>query len=130
MYIEIEFDSEIPIYGQLQRQIIIGIANGQIERGSKLPSVRQLGEELGINLHTVNKTYNLLKEEGYLTVDRRVGAVVNEQFVIDKRQFNKKLSEELKFIIADSKNKGVNSDDFIRICTEYYNQYEGGNNNE
>lgn len=77
MLIKIDFESENPIYMQLREQLIEGIARGELVPGETLPSVRQLAEDIGINLHTVSKTYNILKSEGYLTVDRRKGALVN-----------------------------------------------------
>ena len=42
--------------------------------GEQLPSVRQLAEDIGINMHTVNKAYTVLKQEGYVKVDRRKGS--------------------------------------------------------
>ena len=77
MIISIDFGSSEAIYMQLRNQIIIGIAQEQIKEGDSLPSVRQLANELGVNMHTVNKAYSLLKEDGYLTLDRRRGAVVS-----------------------------------------------------
>lgn len=76
MYIEIDFNSEEALYVQLCNQIIMGIAMEQIGKGDTLPSVRQLADTIGINMHTVNKAYAVLREEGYLTLDRRRGAIV------------------------------------------------------
>lgn len=59
------------LYIQLINQIIIGIATDQIREGDTLPSVRQLADNIGINMHTVNKAYSVLKQEGFLRVDRR-----------------------------------------------------------
>ena len=55
MYIEIDFNSEEAFYIQLRNQIIIGIARNQYQEGDSLPSVRQLADSVGINMHTVNK---------------------------------------------------------------------------
>ena len=77
MLIELDFNSEKPIYEQLYEAIILAMANGELAPNESLPSVRSLGEEIGINLHTVNKAYNLLKEEGYIQMDRRKGALVS-----------------------------------------------------
>lgn len=126
MLIEIEFNSEIAIYEQLRRQIIIGIARGDLKPGEKLPSIRQLGEEIGINLHTVSKAYNLLKDEGYLIIDRRVGAMINENFKELDDNFKKNIDNEMKFLIADSKNRGITKEEFLKLCENYYNEYEGG----
>ena len=66
MILKIDFDSDIPIYVQIKNQIIEGIAKGEIDKGEELPSVRALAEDIGINMHTVNKAYNMLKDEGYI----------------------------------------------------------------
>lgn len=73
MFIELDLQSETPIYTQLVDQIVEGIASGALQPGDPLPSIRSLAEDLGINLHTVNKAYNLLKQEGLLQVHRKKG---------------------------------------------------------
>ena len=57
MMIRIDFNSDEAIYVQLRNQIILGIATSRLNEGDSLPSVRQLAEEIGINMHTVNKAY-------------------------------------------------------------------------
>ena len=74
MIIEIDFNSSEAIYMQLRNQIILGIATSQLQEGESLPSVRQLADHIGINMHTVNKAYTVLKQEGFLKLDRRKGA--------------------------------------------------------
>ena len=76
MYFEIDFESDEAIYRQLCRQIIFGIATNLLHEGDSLPSVRDMADEIGINMHTVNKAYTILRQEGFLTVDRRKGAVI------------------------------------------------------
>ena len=76
MVLKIDFDSEEALYTQLCNQIICGIAMDVLHDGDSLPSVRQLADEIGINMHTVNKAYAVLKQEGFLRLDRRRGAVI------------------------------------------------------
>ena len=76
MVIEIDFNSEEALYLQLRNQIILGIATAKFQEGDALPSVRQLADDIGINMHTVNKAYTVLKQEGFVKVDRRKGAVI------------------------------------------------------
>ena len=76
MLIEIDFDSDEAIYVQLCNQIIMGIATSVIREGDSLPSVRQLADMIGVNMHTVNKAYSVLKREGYISLDKRRGAVI------------------------------------------------------
>lgn len=77
MLIEIDFNSDEAIYVQLCNQIIMGIATEQLKVGETLPSVRQLADTIGINMHTVNKAYSVLRQEGFLSMDRRRGAVIS-----------------------------------------------------
>ena len=76
MIINVDFHSDEALYMQLCNQIIFGIATDQFQNGDTLPSVRNLAEEIGINMHTVNKAYNVLKQEGFLRVNNRTGAVI------------------------------------------------------
>ncbi len=76
MFLKLDFNSEVPIYQQLRNQIVLGIGAGQLAPGERLPTIRTLAEEAGINMMTVSKAYQLLRQEGYITTDRRSGAVV------------------------------------------------------
>ena len=69
----IDFNSDEAFYIQLITQIILGIAMEQFQEGDSLPSVRQLADTVGINMHTVNKAYSILKQEGFIKLDRRKG---------------------------------------------------------
>lgn len=69
--IEIDFQSDEAIYIQLRNQIILGIATATLQEGEALPSVRQLADDIGVNMHTVNKAYSVLRQEGFLRLDRR-----------------------------------------------------------
>lgn len=79
MMLKIDFESEEAIYIQLRNQIIMGIATDAIREGESLPSVRQLADNIGINMHTVNKAYTVLKQEGFIKLDRRRGAVISRR---------------------------------------------------
>ena len=76
MIMELDFASSVPIYQQIRNEIVQAVANGSLTDGDKLPTVRALAQEVGINTMTVNKAYQLLKQEGYLITDRRNGATV------------------------------------------------------
>ena len=77
MIIEIDFNSDEALYMQLRNQIILGIATSQYQEGEALPSVRSLADTIGINMHTVNKAYSVLRQEGFVTIDRRKGAIIS-----------------------------------------------------
>ena len=91
MIIELDMNSSIPIYVQLRNQIVMGIGHGELKPGESLPTVRQLAEDAGVNTMRVNKTYQILKTEGYINIDRRHGAVVAKN--IDIVKYTKDLLE-------------------------------------
>ncbi|WP_410660380.1 GntR family transcriptional regulator [Amycolatopsis sp. lyj-112] len=76
MLLTLDLDSEVPIYQQIRDRIVEAIAEGVLNEGSALPSTRQLGADLGINFHTVNKAYDLLRTQGVIRINRKTGAVV------------------------------------------------------
>ncbi|MCW6061087.1 GntR family transcriptional regulator [Clostridium sporogenes] len=124
MILQIDFESQIPIYEQLKRQIIQGIAKGYLNPNDPLPSVRQMAEDIGINLHTVNKAYNILKSEGYVTIDRRVGAVISSNLPKKTDEYKNNLKEELKYMTADAHCRGFSKEDFLKFCEDILKEYE------
>lgn len=113
MFLEIDFKSDIPIYEQIRRGIIIGLANGHINPGDKLPSVRDMAENIGINLHTVNKAYKLLEADGVLTMDRRYGSLISEDINPMAAYDEGKIESELTLLLAIAKLKGLSKEKFI-----------------
>lgn len=126
MFLVLEFDSEVPIYLQIRNKIIEGIAKDEIKEGDKLPSVRELASGVEVNLHTVNKAYNLLKEEGFVTVDRRKGVIVNIKKANDDIEFKEKYKIKLSEIAAEGTAKGMNKDEIISLLDNILDWYEGG----
>lgn len=124
MYIEIDFNSDEALYMQLRNQIILGIATNQYVEGDSLPSVRQLAEEIGINMHTVNKAYGVLKQEGLIRLDRRRGAVISLD--LDKIKAMTELSEDLRMVIAKACCKNVSRDEIHALIDEIYDEYRNG----
>ena len=122
MYIEIDFNSDEALYLQLRNQIIIGIATSQFQEGDALPSVRQLADTIGINMHTVNKAYSVLKQEGFVKVDRRKGAVI--AIDIDKMQAIEDLKRDMQVLLAKSRCKQISRDEVHALIDEIYESYE------
>lgn len=122
MYIEIDFNSDEAIYQQLRNQIIMGIATAQIREGDSLPSVRQLADSVGINMHTVNKAYTVLKQDGYVKVDRRRGAVVAVD--MDRVQALMELKRDLRVILAESSCRNISREEVHELIDEIYGDYQ------
>lgn len=122
MYIEIDFNSDEALYLQLRNQIIIGIATSQYQEGDALPSVRQLADTIGINMHTVNKAYSVLKQEGFVKLDRRKGAVI--AIDIDKIQAMEDLKRQMQVLLAKSSCKRISREEVHTLIDEIYESYE------
>ena len=121
--IEIDFNSDEAMYLQLRNQIILGIATSQFREGDSLPSVRQLADSIGINMHTVNKAYTVLKQEGFVKVDRRKGAVI--AIDIDRIRTMEEIRKDLQVILAKSSCKNITRDEIHALIDEIYEDYGG-----
>ena len=122
MLIEMDFNSDEALYIQLRNQIILGIATSRFQEGDTLPSVRQLADEIGINMHTVNKAYSVLRQEGFVKVDRRKGAVI--ALDMDKIRTIEEMDEQLRVILAKGICKGISKEEVHRMIDEIYEEYE------
>lgn len=111
----IDFSSDEAFYLQLRNQIILGIATAGLKDGESLPSVRDMAESIGINMHTVNKTYSMLKQEGYLRLDRRRGAVVCVN--TDRERKMEELRASLKVSLAEALLGGLDTTQ-IHSCVD------------
>ncbi len=106
MILQINVNSEKPLYTQIYESILLGIATGELAPGASLPSVRQLGGELGVNLHTVNKSYRLLAQDGFVIINKKKGAFVAMDFSIDKNGIED-LRNALTILLAKAHIKGL-----------------------
>lgn len=121
MFIEIDFNSDEAFYVQLQNQIIIGIATDMIKEGESLPSVRKLAETVGINMHTVNKAYTVLKQEGFIHLDRRRGAVIAVD--MDKARDLLEMKERLRISLAKGLCKNISREEVHALVDEILDEY-------
>lgn len=122
MVIEIDFNSEEAIYIQLTNQIIMGIATARLQEGEVLPSVRQMADTIGINMHTVNKAYALLRQQGFVTIDRRHGAVVSVD--INKIKAIEEMKKHLMLAIARGYCRSVSREEVHRLIDEIFDEYQ------
>ena len=130
MFIEIDFNSDEALYLQLRNQaiylqlrdqIIRGIATSHFQEGDMLPSVRQLADTIGINMHTVNKAYTVLKQEGYVKVDRRRGVMVAVD--IDRMRALEEIREDLMVTLAKASCKNISGEEVHALIDEIYEEY-------
>ncbi|RKQ31397.1 GntR family transcriptional regulator [Oceanobacillus halophilus] len=124
MFIQLDLESAEPIYIQLQHQIIEGIAKKKLLPGDSLPSVRSLASDIGVNLHTVNKAYKQLKQDGYILIHRQKGVVVNPEGVPKAdNSYRELLAKNLRPYIAEAVCRGFTEEEFIQTCKQIYSNF-------
>lgn len=120
MLLKLDFGSDVPIYMQIRNQIVLSVAQGQLGVGERLPTIRALSEECGINMMTVSKAYQLLRQEGYITTDRRSGAVVSA------RQQDggptPETVEGLRLRLGELRLAGLDMEQALELCRKLYEE--------
>ncbi len=118
MLLTLDLDAEAPIYQQIRDRVVEAIAVGELGADSPLPSTRQLAADLGINFHTVNKAYDLLRTQGFIRVNRKSGAVVRR----DARSgpaaagYADEWQERLRTLLAEAVVLGLDRDEVLARC--------------
>ena len=122
MIIRINQTAGVPLYMQIRDQLVEAIARGELRPGDGLPSVRRLASDLGINLHTVNKAYAVLRDEGYLVMRGRSGAFVAdvERAASRERLENAELhlADDLRKLALEHKARGGGEDAFVKLAVD------------
>lgn len=123
MIIQLDMQSDVPIYNQLMNQIIEGIASGSLKPGDPLPSVRSMASDIGINLHTVNKAYTLLKQEGFIQIHRQKGVVIQPDTMPGVTpEYQDKRDAYLKPIIAEAICRGITEEQLLQIVRDMHKE--------
>lgn len=126
MIIRLDINSEEALYIQLMNQIKYGVANGYLEPEEKLPSVRGLAGELGINMHTVSKAYNLLKDEGILVVNRSKGVLVSKDVLKRSNSgYLITLKKKINELVFESEVNGIDKNEVISMIEQVYKDLGG-----
>ncbi|QUW22653.1 GntR family transcriptional regulator [Sporosarcina sp. Marseille-Q4063] len=120
MFINIEMDSDIPIYTQLANGLIEGVAGGSLKPGDSLPSVRSLASDLGINMHTVNKAYRELDKKGIIRIIPKSGAVVN---ILSSDEVSRlRVETAMRPVIAEAMAVGLSKHEITEMMKELFSK--------
>lgn len=98
------------IYETYKKRILIGI----YKQGDKLPSVREVGEKLGVNPHTVNRAYSLLEKDGYVETVFKKGSFVKTVDLVDP------ITSEFEKELLKYKNNGLTKIKAYEIIKKVY----------
>jgi GntR family transcriptional regulator len=130
MLVQIDTRSSVPIYQQLKTALIAGILSGELKEGDRLPSVRDLASDLGINLHTVHKVYGLLADNGYIDISRSLGAIVKAPPALDRAGM-KQFEDVLLPIIIEVRARNISKDQYNKLMDRLWDEsIRKGKNND
>ena len=118
MLLQLNFFSDVPIYQQIRNQVVTAIASGELKPGERLPTIRALAEEAGINMMTASKAYQLLKAEGYITTGRRDGAVVR----LPEAGAEPETLEGLRLRLCELRLAGLGRAEILDLCGRLYDE--------
>jgi DNA-binding transcriptional regulator YhcF (GntR family) len=124
MFIQIDLASSVPIYLQIRSAIIAAIASGGLSPGDELPSVRRLAVDIGVNMHTVNKAYGLLRREGYIEMNRKSGAAVARR--LGGPDFAQTILAALVSVAAEARAGGLGRETFVEMAAQSYELSQNG----
>lgn len=116
MLIRIDPSASEPLFAQLAAAVRGGIARGEVAAGERLPGARELADSLGVNVHTVLKGYQQLRDEGLLELRRGRGAVVTEAAADGQAA----LRDGIQAVQVLARRLGLGADELQRLVTEGY----------
>ena len=118
MLFRLDFQSTVPIYRQIRDQVVLAVAQGELTPGERLPTTRALAEDAGVNVMTVSKAYQLLKQEGYITTDRRSGAAVAPRG--ERGSVSEETLSALRLSLSELRLAGFGRAETLELCDKLY----------
>ncbi len=119
----VNFQSRTPVYQQLYDDVVRLVSMGVLKSHTKLPPVRTLAAELGINPNTVSKAYKMLESDGYIysTVGR--GSFISEQLG-QKEAAKIQVKQDLEKAVKNAYKHGFVKDEVIVMVQQIYEEAE------
>ena len=127
MRVQIDYHSPEPICQQVVGQIKLLIVRGELAPGERLPSIRQLAQDLRINPTTVTRIYDQLEGEGVITLRQGQGAFVAEGRVrLASEETRREMQPAARRFLVEALRKGLVLGDVIKIIEEEHGRIKGG----
>jgi GntR family transcriptional regulator len=106
MFLTVDANDKRPLYQQIVDGVKELIARGELREGMTLPSVRQVANDLGVNLNTIAVAYRQLQEEGFLRVRHGAGAIVASRLArgVEEQELRKPLRTALTQLILGGRS--------------------------
>lgn len=110
--------SVVPIWIQIRKRLVYLISAGKFERGERLPSVRELSVQLGVNYNTVNKVYQDLERDGYIYTQRGRGTYVSDLKGVKLSAVDGDVEALAVDFVQQALTKGMSSEDIHDLVSE------------
>ncbi|MBP5599289.1 MAG: GntR family transcriptional regulator [Lachnospiraceae bacterium] len=117
-----EFTNDRPIYLQLIEQIKLRVINGTYKPGDKVPSVREIAMEAGVNPNTVQRAFLELERSGILSTQRTLGRFVTDKESDIQNNRDDMAKEQVEIFVGKMKELGLTGEDVIRLVQAYLNE--------
>lgn len=114
--------SDRPIYAQILEEMQLRIITGLYKPGAKIPSVRDLATEAGVNPNTMQKALVELERSGLVTAQRTSGRIVTEDMEMIRETRNKIAQEQIRDFVDKMQKLGFQKEEIIKLLE----QTEGG----
>lgn len=110
--------SVVPIWIQIRKRLVYLISVGKFERGERLPSVRELSVQLGVNYNTVNKVYQDLERDGYIYTQRGRGTYVSDLKGVSLSAVDEDVEALAIDFVQEAIAKGMTSEGILDVVSE------------
>jgi DNA-binding transcriptional regulator YhcF (GntR family) len=124
LILNVDLAADVPLYQQIRDQIVEAIAHGALTEGSPLPPTRTLAADFGINFHTVNKAYDLLRQEGLIRLSRGTGAVVTA--AATDQLLASDWTARARTLLAEAVARGMPADEVLQACRTLLDSFDAG----
>lgn len=116
--------SGVPLWIQIRKRLVFLITSGRFARGERLPSVRELSVNFGVNYNTVNKVYQDLERDGYIFTKRGLGTYVSETKDFASTDFDDEIVALAGKLVDTAVGKGMAIDDVMELVRDQFAKVE------
>ena len=122
---QVDDNSDIPIWIQIRKRLVYLIRSGKLDENERLPSVRELSVQLGVNYNTINKVYQDLERDGFIFTRRGKGSYVAERTAYEALDIDDEVEALATDLVGRAFEKGMEADDLVDLVREKIVQLTG-----
>lgn len=122
---QVDDNSDIPIWIQIRKRLVYLIRSGKLDENERLPSVRELSVQLGVNYNTINEVYQDLERDGFIFTRRGKGSYVAERTAYEALDIDDEVEALATDLVGRAFEKGMEADDLVDLVREKIVQLTG-----